>query len=96
MTALREGLKLISDDIEERATKEHILFKSSVNFAAIYPQKNQYWFAVKISREEVRKQFNKLDVRPHKDKVFTHIRCNENTAIEQLVALAEQAYENTK
>lgn len=96
VTALREKLKLISDHIEERATKEHIIFKSSVNFAAIYPQKKQYWFDVKISREEVRKQFGKLDVRPHKDAVFTHIRCNEKTNIEQLTALAEQAYENTQ
>jgi predicted transport protein len=96
VTVLREKLRLISDDIEERATKYHIIFKSSVNFAAIYPQKKQYWFDVKISREEVRKQFVKLDVRPHKDNVFTHIRCNENTNIEQLIALAEQAYENTQ
>jgi hypothetical protein len=59
-------------------------------------QKKQYWFDVKMSREEVRKQFAKLDVRPHKDAVFTHIRCNENTNIEQLIALAEQAYESTQ
>jgi predicted transport protein len=96
VTVLREKLKLISDDIEERATKELIIFKSSIKFAAIYPQKKQYWFDVKMSREEVRKQFAKLDVRPHKDAVFTHIRCNENTNIEQLIALAEQAYESTQ
>lgn len=96
VTDLRERIKQISDEIEERATKEHIIFKSSVNFAAIYPQKKQFWFDVKLSREKVRKQFDKLDVRPNKDKVFTHIRYNENTTIDQLVALAEQAYENTK
>ena len=96
VTVLREKLRLISDDIEERATKEHIKFKSSVNFAFIYPQKKQYWFDVKIPKEEVRKQFSKLDVRPHKDNVFTHIRCNKNTNIEHLITLAEQAYENTK
>ena len=96
VTVLRESLRQISDEIEERATKEHIIFKSSVNFAAIYPQKKQFWFDVKLSREEVKKQFDKLDVRPHKDKVFAHIRYNENTTIDQLIALAEQAYENTK
>ncbi len=93
---LREKLKLISDDIEERATKNHIKFKSSISFAFIYPQKKQYWFDVKIPRREVIKQFAKLDVRPHKDTVFTHIRCNENTDIEQLIALAEKAYESTQ
>ena len=92
---LREKLKLIADDIEERATKEHIIFKSSVNFAAIYTQKKQYWFDVKVTRGEVEKQFSSLDVRPHKDEVFTHIRCNDKTDIVQLITLAEQAYENT-
>ena len=96
VTDLREKLRLISDDIEERATKEQIVFKSSVNFAAIYPQKKQYWFDVKLSREEVKKQFGNLDVRPHKDEVFTHIRCSEKTNIEQLIVLAEQAYEYTQ
>lgn len=96
VTVLREKVKLISDDIEERATKEHIIFKSSINFAAIYPQKKQYWLDIKMSRDEVRKQFPKLDVRPHKDPVFSHIRCNENTDIEQLIVLIEQAYENTQ
>jgi predicted transport protein len=96
VTVLREKLRLISDQIEERATKNNIEYKSSINFAAIYPQKKQYWFHVRMSRDEARRQFPKLDVRPHKDKVFTYIRCNENTKIEQLVALAEQAYENTQ
>lgn len=39
VTDLRERVMSISDDIEEKATKEHIIFKSSINFAAIYPQK---------------------------------------------------------
>jgi predicted transport protein len=95
VSELREKLKLIADDIEERATKTHIVFKSSVNFAAIYTQKKQYWFAVKLTRKEVKKQFGSLDIRPHRDKVFTRIRCNNKTDIAQLITLAEQAYENT-
>ncbi|OGW55802.1 MAG: hypothetical protein A2Y81_03325, partial [Nitrospirae bacterium RBG_13_43_8] len=93
---LREKIKLIADDIEERATKDRIIFKSSVNFAQIHPQPKQYWFNVKLSQDEVRKQFGTLDVSPNKDKVFTYIRCNEKTNIEQLIALAEQAYESTQ
>lgn len=92
---LREKIKLISEDIEERATKDHIIFKSTVNFAAIYTQTNQFWFAVKLPKDQVKKQLKELDVRPHKDEVFTHIRYNKNTDIEDLISLAEQAYENT-
>jgi len=92
---LREMVKVISDDIEERATKDHILFKSTVNFAAIYTQKKQFWFDVKLPREKVVKMKLSLDIRPHKDKVFTHIRCSENTNLKILVSLAKKAYEST-
>ena len=92
---LRERIKVISEDIEERSTKDRIIYKSTVNFAAIYTQKNQFWFGAKLPRGQVKKQFRQLDVRSHKDEAFTHIRCNNNTKIEDLVSLAEQAYENT-
>ena len=92
---LREKIHAISDDIDERPTKDHIKFKSTVNFFAIYVQRKQYWVDVKLPRQEVEKTFPDLDVRPHKDEIFTHIRCNKNTDIDQLVSLAQQAYENT-
>ena len=92
---LREGIKVISEDIEERSTKDRIIYKSTVNFAAIYTQQNQFWFGAKLPKGQVKKQFKQLDVRSHEDEAFTHIRCNNNTKIEDLVSLAEQAYENT-
>jgi len=92
---LRERIKVISEDIEERSTKDRIIYKSTVTFAAIYTQKNQFWFGAKLPKGQVKKQFRQLDVRPHKDEAFTHIRCNNNAKIEDLVSLAEQAYENT-
>lgn len=92
---LREKIKLLSEDIEERATKDHIIFKSTVNFASIYTQTKQFWFDVKLPKTQVKKQFKQLDVRPHKDKIFTHIRCNNNTNINNLILLADIAYENT-
>lgn len=92
---LREKILLISEDIEERATKDHIIFKSTINFASIYTQTKQFWFDVKLSKDEVKNQFSDLDVRLHKDEVFTHIRWNENTNIDHLATLAEQAFENT-
>ena len=91
---LRETIKSISDDIEERTTKDHIIFKSTVNFAAIYTQIRQFWFDVKLPRNEL-EGMKELDVRPHKDEVFTHIRCNEKTNLKLLLSLAKRAYENT-
>jgi predicted transport protein len=93
---LRERIRLISDEIVERATRDLIVFKSTVNFAQVYPQKNQYWFDVRLPKGEVKKKYISLDVRPHKDEVFTHIRCSQKTRIGDLVALAEEAYENTR
>ena len=92
---LRDNIKAISDDIDERPTKDAIKFKSTVIFFAIYVQQKQYWAHVKLPKQEVEKTFTELDVRLHKDEVFTHIRCNEKTDIDQLVTLAQQAYENT-
>ncbi len=92
---LREKINLISEDIEERATKDRIIYKSTVNFAALYTQKNQFWFSVKLPKDQVEKQFRQLDVRPHQDKAYTHIRYNNNTNIEDFISLAEQAYGNT-
>jgi len=91
---LRDMIKGISDEIEERATKDYIIFKSTVNFSAIYTQLKQFWFDVKLPRHELEK-FKELDIRPHKDEVFTHIRCNEKTNLNTLLSLAKKAYENT-
>ena len=93
---LREEVKLISDDIEEHATKYHIVFKSTVNIAAIYIQPKQYWVDVKLPKNYVIKKFKDLNVRNHKDKVFSHITCNEKTNIKHLLVLIEEAFEKTK
>ncbi len=93
---LRERILLISDDIEERATKDHIIYKSTINFASIYVQKKQFWIGVKLPKEYVMKNFKDLDVRPHKNEVFTHIRWNESTNFDDLVSTIEEAFDNTK
>jgi len=93
---LREEIKLISDNIEERATYYHISYKSSLNFAAIYTQKNNFWFNVRLPKRAVIKKFKRLDVRDHKDEVYTHIRYNDKTNIDDFVTLAKMAFENTK
>jgi RecB family endonuclease NucS len=92
---LREKIHAISDDIDERPTKNCINFKSTVNFFAIHIKREHFWVLVKLPRKEVKISFPDLDVRLRKDVIFTHIRCKENTDIDQLVSLAQQAYENT-
>jgi len=91
---LRDMIKGISDEIEERATKDHIIFKSTVNFSSIYVQQKQFWVDVKLPRNEL-DDIKELDIRPHKDEVFTHIRCNEKTNLKTLLTLAKRAYETT-
>jgi len=95
VSELRNQLKAIAGDIKERANKNEIVYWSSVKFASIYPQQKQYWFTVKLTKPQVKKQFPSLDVRPTKDEIFTYIRCKDKTDITQLAELAKQAYENT-
>ncbi len=91
-TDLRESIKNISDDIKERATLYHIIFRTTFNFARIYTQKKGFWFDVKIPRNEFR--IEDLDVRG-KDQVWTHIRVNKDTDFGLLVKAANEAYERT-
>jgi predicted transport protein len=93
---LRDKIRAISDHIEERATKDSIIFKSTINFFYIFVQQKQYWVGAKLPRKEVKRRFPDLDVRHHKDEVWTNIRCSENTDIDRLSSLAQWAYENTQ
>jgi len=49
---LRDAIKGISDNIEEKTSLNHILFRTSINFAAIYTQKRGFWLDLKIPRKE--------------------------------------------
>lgn len=90
---LREAIRNISEDVEEKTSLYYILFKTTVNFADIYPQKRGFWLDVKIPRSEFKMEG--LDVGKHKDPVWTHIRVNENTDLSLLVEAAKKAYERT-
>ncbi len=37
-----------------------------------------------------------LDIRPHKDTVFSHIRMQEHADMERLLELIKRAYQKTK
>lgn len=90
---LRAAIKSISEDVVERTSLSHILFRTTINFAGIYPQKRGFWLDVKIPRKEF--YIEGLDVREHKDPVWTHIRVNENTDLSLLIEAARKAYERT-
>jgi len=92
-TQLRDEIKSISEDIEENATLSHIVFRTTINFASIYPQKKGFWIDVKIPKSEFDEE--DLDVGKHKDPVWTHIRVNEDTDLSLLVKAAEEAYNRT-
>jgi hypothetical protein len=91
---LRDEIKGFSDEIEEKASLYNILFRTSVNFAGIYPQKRGFWLDVKIPRKEFK--IKNLDTPPHKDPVWTHIRVHEGTDLRLLIKAARQAYERTQ
>ena len=88
-----ELIKDISDNIEEKTSLYYIIFRTTINFAAIYTQKRGFWLDVKIPRNEF--NMKGLDVRKHKDPIWTHIRVNENTDLSLLIKAAKEAYERT-
>jgi len=90
---LREAISSISEEIEEKTTLYHIVFRTTANFAAIYPQKRGFWLDIKIPRNEL--TIKGLDVGEHKDPVWTHIRANEDTDLSLLIKASKEAYERT-
>jgi len=90
---LRNAILKISDKIEERITKSHILFRTSVNFAGIYTQPRGFWLSVRIPRTQF--DMLELDVRPHKNPRWTDIRVDDKTSLVLLVEAAKIAYKKT-
>ena len=91
-TQLREEIRSISDDVEERTSLEYIAFRTTVNFALIYAQKRGFWLGVKIPRSEF--ELEGLDAREQYPG-WTHVRVNEDTDLRLLVEAATEAYERT-
>lgn len=53
------------------------------DFAAIYCQRNQFRVDVKLDRKEIKHEG--LDIRPHEDKTWTHIRVHNDTDVNALL-----------
>jgi len=92
-TELRDAILKISNDISERTTKSHVIFRTSVNFARIYTQPRGFWLSVKIPKAEF--GIPELDVRLLKNPRWTYIRVDEKADLNLLVKAARLAYQRT-
>ena len=90
---LREEIKNISENIEERTTKDHINFWVSGSiFASIYPEKNGFCFDVKIPPNQL--SIKNLDVRENKSRPkWSFITIKKKIELNLLIEAARQAYE---
>lgn len=93
LNLFRNRIKNINAGIIEHFSKLHIKYKSKVDFCLIYVQKNNFWVDVKINRTEIKSK--SLDIREHKDQIWSHIRLNENTDLNELIALINIAFDRT-
>lgn len=90
---LRENILKIDESIKEYYSKDHIIFKTTIAFSSIYCQQKQFWVDVKLNKNKIKVEG--LDIRPHKDEVWTHIRIHNDTDLNLLLNLAKKAYEST-
>ncbi len=88
---LRTKIKEIDNGIIEHFSKYNIKYKGRVDFCTISLQKNNFWIDVKINRNDFKA--NSLDVRDHKDEIWSHIRFNEKTDLNELLAVIKKAFE---
>jgi len=90
---LRDEILKISNDVEERITKSHVLFRTSLNFAGIYSQPRGFWLIVRVPSIEL--DVPELDARPQRNPNWTDIRVDERTNLNLLVKAARLAYQRT-
>lgn len=90
---LRDAILKMSDYIEESITKSHVIFRTSVNFAAIYTQPRGFWLSVRVPTAEFDR--TELDARTRPNPRWTDIRVDEKTEIDLLVEAARLAYQRS-
>ncbi|PIN95133.1 hypothetical protein COU53_00885 [Candidatus Pacearchaeota archaeon CG10_big_fil_rev_8_21_14_0_10_30_48] len=88
---LIKRIKNINSSIGERYSKYQIKFYKNSDFCSIFTQKNQFWIDIKIPKKEINSK--DLDIRDHKDKVWTHIRVNNQIDLDLLIPLIKKAFE---
>jgi len=90
LNVLRNSIRGIDKNIIEHFSKYHINYKSKVDFCLIYIQKNNFWVDVKINRNKIKSE--SLDIREHKDKIWSHIRFNPKTNLDELLRVIKLAF----
>jgi predicted transport protein len=88
---LREMIRSLDPNIEEFYSKYQIRFRRDHNFCLIYCQPTNFWVSINLHKNEVNNP--ELDVRPHKDTDWVHIRMNEQTNLEVLIPFIKKALE---
>jgi predicted transport protein len=88
------SVKSLGKDVIEHYSKNHIKFRKTYDFCLIYCQTDQFWIDLKLPRESIKDK--ELDVRPHKDEVWTHIRINNQFNLKLLDPYIKMAYEENK
>ncbi len=95
---LREKILKIDEFINEYYTKYNIVFKTTIAFCSIYCQPKKFWVDVKLNKKELNVNDFKekgLDIRPHKDEFWTHIRIEGDFDLNFLLNLVKKAYKST-
>mgnify|MGYP001568759774 FL=1 len=93
INSLRRKIVSISEDIEEYCTRDHINFRSRIQFCRIYPQKKQFWVDFKLNKEKLVN--HSLDIRPHRNSEWANVRVANNVDLELLVPLIKEAYKKS-
>lgn len=88
---LRNAILGASEDIKERITRSHIVFRTSVTFATIYSQPRGFWLSVRVPKVEFNIQ--ELDARPQPNPKWTDIRVDDKTNLDLLIKAAKLAYQ---
>ena len=88
---LKDKINAIGTNIEEHYSKFHIKFRHNVDFCNLFCQKNQFWVDIKLPKNEITD--SNLDIRDHKDTIWTHIRISDETSLSKLMPFIKKAYE---
>ena len=88
---LTKRIKDLDSKIEESFSKFYINYSKDSVFCAIYCQKNQFWLDLKLSKKLISSK--DLDIRDHKDEVWTHIRVNNQVNLSLLIPYIKIAFD---
>ncbi|MEK6916239.1 MAG: DUF262 domain-containing protein [Nanoarchaeota archaeon] len=90
LLSLLEEIRRIDNKITESYSKSYILFKAKHIFCAIYVKKSKFGIQIKINHNELK--LKTLDIKDNNDLVWTDIKFNETTDMNELLEVIKQSY----